>query len=520
MNKDVRLFLDEIYDRRIKVLSFINNHPQEVNITEIAEATGLAKRTVSMFIKQFDQELFDDESMFNVEYINGTIKSVAADNLDLNSIGSKYLMQSTIYKIVKAIFLNDKIDVKRFCDTEFISTATFSRYRKKLVMILNQSGLSLSRENKIIGDELRIRNFYFLFFSNASNSWMFSQQEYKEISEYFVTHLASWKKMNALQHLRISLIIYISLVRSRQKNFFDNKTLINLTKKRTQEPSTKFFYEYFASKRTKIVNQIWAETSSTLFFLYKERILYESLELDNYDYVSLENYEHYFSKENFPFIQSSKQLACEILNEFFDGMTSQSIYLRIRMEVDLFHFVVNTSFVDPSIFYYIYDEKNFFYSNKQEIEIKEKINKMFQRLRKTNYDNCYKQFPTYITQSALNDYLYLIIYTLIIQFKSVEYSPVKIFIQNTKLFVTDLLINKINLIFGDRVECVEELSSSVDIIVTDTNISDIESDAEQIFVATFSASSDISFLVEKIQYKLIEKYGQKNMNLIVDTKKQ
>ncbi|MFD1900836.1 helix-turn-helix domain-containing protein [Enterococcus termitis] len=39
----MRLFLDEIYDRRIKVLNFITASRKEVTISEIAKATGLVK---------------------------------------------------------------------------------------------------------------------------------------------------------------------------------------------------------------------------------------------------------------------------------------------------------------------------------------------------------------------------------------------------------------------------------------------------------------------------------------------
>lgn len=100
----MRLFLDEIYDRRLNVLSFINNSEHDTNIKEVAKVTQLANRTVSMIIKQFEEELNNYDTVFKVKYVNQTIKSISVNNLDLNSIGRKYLIQSTMYKIIKHIF--------------------------------------------------------------------------------------------------------------------------------------------------------------------------------------------------------------------------------------------------------------------------------------------------------------------------------------------------------------------------------------------------------------------------------
>ncbi|MGX7264616.1 helix-turn-helix domain-containing protein [Enterococcus crotali] len=499
----MRLFLDEIYDRRIKVLSYINGSRKAVTITEIAEATGLAKRTVSIFVKQFEQELDLSKGIFKVHYAGQIIKYVSASNIDLNSIGSEFLLQSTIYKIVRHVFLYDGIDVKKFCETEFISAATFSRYRKKLKDILHTCGLNLSRENKIVGEELRIRNFLFLFFTNASNFWLFNQQEYKEMSTYFAKHLDEWEELNSIKQLKFSLIIYISAVRSSQKHFFDNETLIKLAQKRIQEPRVKVLFDYFSLKKNKNSEQIWAEISGTQFFFYKEHIFNEPLEL--------EGYEEYFSQENFSFVQHSKQFTCKILSQFFNEFTDLNLYLSIRKEIDLLHLIINTCFIDRNIFYYIYDKENFFYADQLETDIKEKVKKIINELRVTEYNEYYRKIPDYIDQDSFQDYAYLIVYTLLTRFQKVEFPPVRVFVQNTKIFASDLLEEKINLLFGNRVTSVDTTMSNADIIVTDTSVLDAKADFEQTYVATFSDFSDFSSLVEVIQDKLLEKYDQRIM---------
>ncbi|WP_139844059.1 hypothetical protein A5821_002037 [Enterococcus sp. 7F3_DIV0205] len=497
----MRLFLDEIYDRRLKVLSYINNSKEPKSVKEIAEATNLAKRTVSMFIRQFEQELDVSEKVFKIHYVNQTINSVSINNLDLNSIGSNYLLNSTIYKIIKHIFLFDKLDVAKFCEAEFISAATFSRHRKKLREILLRCGLDLSRENSFIGDEFRIRNFFFLFFFNASNTWEFDKQEYMETYTYFSKNLSGWEQLDSIKQLKIILLVYISLIRSKHKNYAENQTLIELSKKRATHQTFTLLFNYFSATKNKTTEQVWGETSATAFYIYKDDILSEPIEI--------ESYEEYFSMYYFPFIDFSKEVTNQIINTFFAESDNKELYLNVRKEIDRFYLVRNISFIDYRIFYYVYDEEQFYYADTLETEMKEKLLSICQQLGVSEqYD-----FQKYETQEVLLDYLYLIVYTLQIRFNSVEYIPVQIFIQNTKLFITDILIQKVSLFFGDRVRFVETLSPSVDLIITDIKVIDEKNQVEQVYVSTFSDLSDMSYLFEQIQKKLLEKYSQRKMYL-------
>ncbi|GGD00570.1 helix-turn-helix domain-containing protein [Enterococcus wangshanyuanii] len=496
----MRLFLDEIYDRRLKVLNVINNSGEIKSIKEIARVTKLANRTVSMIIKQFEQELDVPERVFKVEYVNKTIKSVSANNLDLNSIGRSYLLQSTMYKVIKHIFLHDKLDVNKFCKVEFISAPTFSRNRKRLKKILQECGLDLSRENSIIGDEFKIRNFYFLFFSNASNVWEFSTQEYLEIEQYFSVHLTQWKDMDSLKQLKFILIVYISVTRSRKKHFAKNEVLSSSLKKHENLESSMYLLNYFKLGRNKTIEQIRGETSATLFFFYKEQMIFEEIELSSY--------EEYFSLDSFPFISLSSKLAERIVDEFFDGSKNKELYLRVKREVDLFYLVLDICFIDYKIFYYVYDSKKFYHADSIEKKMKEKLAEIFHQLAIfANKD--LKKFK----EEDLLDYMYLAIYSLQTQFKVTSYEPVTVFIQNTKKFVREIIKEKISPFFGDRIECVELLTSQVDIVVTDVKLPNESNLSNQVYVATFSDYDDITFLIEQIQNKLLENYNKRKMHL-------
>lgn len=501
----MRIFLDDVYDRRIGVLSYIDNQRREVSLTEIGQATNLSKKTVSMIIRQFEQELDVSKEQFRVEYTNQTIQSVYANNLDIVSISNTHLKHSILYKMIKHIFLMEKIDAIAFCDIEFISPATFSRHRRKLQAILHQCGLSLTRANEIQGDELRIRNFFFLFFSNALNSWGFEGNSYVEISEYLNSKIKEWNTIDSIKKDKLCLLIYICNVRFSQKKIIEKNILSKLSEQYKDGQYTQLFFYYFHFNKSRSEQQSWDETSVVLFLIYKERLLFEE------SYGS-EVYQKFFNENNFSFIEYSNLVTEKIMATFFKAKDLPHIYWEIRKEIDLMHLLFETSYVDPRMFYYIYDEKSFFYADTAEQKIQQSIQNIINELiEKTDYGTFFKEIKKSINQETLIDYIYLVVYTILAKFLRMDFPKVKILIQNSKVFVEPILHQKIKLIFSDKVEFVGNQSASPDIIITDIQVSEIKCNAKVVFISSFSNSSDFSLLLEEIEKKILELYDERKL---------
>ncbi|WP_245791328.1 helix-turn-helix domain-containing protein [Enterococcus silesiacus] len=499
--------MDDIYDRRINVLSYIDNQRREVSLAEIAKATNLSKKTVSMIIKQFEQELDVSKEQFEVYYINQTIQGVYANNLDIVSISNNQLKHSILYKMIKHIFLMEKIDAITFCDIEFISPATFSRHRRKLQKILNQCDLSLTRTNEIRGDELRIRNFFFLFFSNASNIWAFDQEVYKEMEEYFGERIAGWENMNCIRKRQICLLLYICIVRISQKKVMKKSILTVLSERFQDGIYTKVFFEYFHLKKNRPEQQSWDETGAALLLLYKERLV------DGEGFV-IEAHQNFFNEENFKLVKYSHILAEKLIETFFQGSSTPPLYWKLRKELDMMHLLMETCFIDPKLFYYVYDEKNFFYADPTEKKIQKNIQTVIEELiTKTEYGSFFKSIKKNTSQETLTDYVYLVTYTILVKFMHVELPKVRILIQNSKVFVGPIISQKIELLFSDKIEFVQNQLSSPDIIVTDTELTEKSDKAKEIFISSFSNSSDLDLLLEEIVKKIVEHYDDRHLYL-------
>lgn len=501
----MRIFLDDIYDRRINVLSYVDNQRREVSLAEIAKATNLSKKTVSMIIKQFEQELDVSKEQFEVYYTNQTIQGVYANNLDIVSISNNHLKHSILYKMIKHIFLMEKIDAITFCDIEFISPATFSRHRRKLQKILNQCELSLTRTNEIRGDELRIRNFFFLFFSNALNSWEFDEDSYVEIREYLSSHIEEWNNIDSIKKRKLCLLIYICNVRFSQKKNIEKSILSKLSEQFRAGRYTTLFFDYFHVHKNRTEQQSWNETSAVLFLIYKERLSHE-------ESFEIEEYPKFFNETNFCFIKYSDLLTNKIIATFFQNESNSSIYWEIRKEIDQMHLLFETSFIDPRMFYYIYDEKSFFYADKAEQKIQLTIQTiMHELIEKTEYGAFFKTIKKSINQETLIDYVYLVVYTILTKFLQMDFPKVKILIHNSKVFVEPILHQKINLIFSDKVEFVENQYELPDIIITDVKLKRIDPKAKVIFISSFSDSSDFSLLLEEIEQKILALYNERKL---------
>ncbi|WP_348921146.1 helix-turn-helix domain-containing protein [Enterococcus rotai] len=505
----MRAFLDETYDKQLKILSYIDDKKNIVTIKQIADSTKLSEKTVLQTIRKFEQEFSHSESHFQIIYSNKSIKGIYAENLDLIEISSGYMKKSVLYKMIRNIFLYEKVEVKKFCDLEYISPPTFSRYRQRLATILNKFGLKLSRDNQIHGEELKIRNFFYLFFFHSSSEWEFTIQEYAEIETYLYREIPSWHTNNKIRQRKICLLIYISNVRASQKHYYENKTMTKLSKCANDEYGNDFEYldgvfDYFFSKKNRTIEQVWNELSFVQLFLYKESLNNEKIDYDQY--------ENYFNIQNFSFIEQSNLLTKKIIQTFFSEVNTDSrkLYLQIRQEIDKLHIAVSSFYINPHFFYYVYDSANFYYHDDAEIKIVEQVNKIVAELiEEPSYKLFWNQLNKNISKEEFVNELYPIVYTLLHAFQQYSYKKVKVMIQNSKIYMEGIISNKLMLIFGDRIQLVKDFRNTPDILITDMHVSDKPKPTKEIFVSSFSDFIDFNNAVDGIKNEIIKKYNQR-----------
>ncbi|WP_348921142.1 helix-turn-helix domain-containing protein [Enterococcus rotai] len=499
----MRAFLDEAYDRKLKVLSYINKQRKVVSIKNISENTKFSEKTVLQIIRQFEQEFHSSSDQFQISYVNKTIKGIITENLDVMSIAAKYLENSILYKIIYSIFLYEKVDVKKFCELEYISPSTFSRYRQRLASILKKFDLKLSRVNEVTGDELKIRNFFFSFFSNASNQWVFKPEEYREIENSICKKVKYWSSLNDVKKSRICLLIYISNRRSPINNC-DNGILVELSKK-SEFSYKEALADYFRSKKNRSQEQIWQEVSYIQLFMYKEELLTEKIQYDQY--------EAFFNKENFSFTESSNLLTEKIINIFFSGNNikeNSKLYFRIRQEIDKLHLILSTCYIDTNVFRYIYEPNISYYFDKAEKEVIEQIKQIVTELELSSiYWEWWKKLD--LDKSVLVEHIYLAIYMLLNEIHQYTFPRVKVMIQTSKAFAETIMTNKVELVFTNRVQVVQNLADNPDVLITDIRLSGASGSTKVIYTNSLFDVHDFSKVVDEIEQEILKKYYHRTL---------
>nr|OTP50104.1 hypothetical protein A5881_001519 [Enterococcus termitis] len=89
----MRAFLDENYDKQLKILSYIDQKKQVVSIKQISVHTNISEKTVLQIIRKFEHESFFSSDQLEITYANKSIKGISGENLDLMTIATEYFIK-------------------------------------------------------------------------------------------------------------------------------------------------------------------------------------------------------------------------------------------------------------------------------------------------------------------------------------------------------------------------------------------------------------------------------------------
>nr|OTO07832.1 hypothetical protein A5880_002102 [Enterococcus sp. 4G2_DIV0659] len=259
---------------------------------------------------------------------------------------------------------------------------------------------------------------------------------------------------------------------------------------------------YFRSKKNRSQEQIWQEVSFIQLFMYKEDLLTEKIQFDQYT--------SFFNEENFSFIKSSNLLTEKIINTFFLNTEGEpeKLFLRIRQEIDKMHLILSTCYIDVSVFSYVYDPINCYYRDKTEEELIEHIHQILEDLQlSSTYKSWWRDLK--IEKTSLVEYIYLIVYMLLNEMQEYTFPPVKVMVQNSKAFAETIMANKVALVFTDRVQLVEGLQDQPDVLITDTHLPEVSDTTRIVFTNSFSSLSDFNKIIDEIKQEILKKYSHR-----------
>lgn len=491
-------FLNSQTNNKLEILSLISTSGKTMTVNEIRKITGFSSQNIrKLFLEMKDEGIFtyDPNSVINISWDDKAIKSISIQNLSIDHLATKYLHDSVLYQMIYSIFINGNINRAQFCSENFISQPTFSRNRMALKKILKDMRLDLNNKNEIIGEELRIRTFFFYFFSNGSAKWMFDTYILSETDQFFSNKKCStWKSNSILWKKKITLLLYISRIRTSQSKNINFNIYLSELPTLPNYDLLHFCSKYLSKYLNTSSLNIDQETIFIIFMLIKEFLWFDS------DFITQLS------------LTTQKNTSVKILTTIFtknienlNGILKNEL---LSMYLYFFHYNMKFGFIDSRHFLYYYNPANFFYKDNSEKRLYSQIQLLYSQLKDDEY---YSNFLVKynIPCDIFTEFIYLMVYNIKSLSPSINPYTVSLYVQNKKSSVENILKFKLKTLYQKNIKFVPDLTmESPDFIITDEPIFDKSSldlsHSRIIYVTSFSDKSDLDNLYSAVGDKILD----------------
>ena len=475
-----------------------------MSVSEISFESTYSEWTVVKILEDFTKNPFLSDEVYQCMYTDKhKIKSVILlKEVSLEKVVSHYLKESVLYKMITTLFYKGKIDRTSFCAEYYISLASFTRERKKLISILEQNGLDLSSRNDLNGSEYQIRQFFFLFYSSLDLSEVVREKFKARISdEHFFELLPIEKEKNDI----MSLIFYISVERNHNK-FYTEKTIDLDRVLAFSTPEIKKKILFLRKFMKKIFYRSLRHTDDELvfllFFLINQDI-FPICDVEGIDFLGL------FSEKN-GFISVVKSFSVLIRDKYFESEQNNKATISLsslEQQVSLFLFCKCFYFSDRRCFLYTMGGTAYFSSVSYEYELQSIIKEWLDKLKtdKNEFIDKLKSLPS----GGLENDLYLFVYSLISTKRDVSLPAIKVCVKNSNLYIQEIIQMKLQFFFQKRIQIVSIDEKEIDIFISDKIENYEQVEVNKVYLPTFSNKEYMKRTfnaIEEVILKKIEGY--------------
>lgn len=448
-------FIDRDYSRQIQVLYFIKNSFSPVTTDEIADHIGSSTKTVLAILPVIKNDI----SMlnFNLKKTKDRKYYLKSEIKDRQICLDEYILfcgkRSLVFSIIEELFHKEKINTVEFCNKRYISQATFSRGKKKIIELLAICDLKLPTylNGGIIGNENKIRIFYLNFFFSfyGSVEWPFEENIKKNFERFFELKLGElFTSINPKEKNKFYYLIYIIKKRVIKGELIHEK-MISFEEVENYEKYYNFMREYLGIYKITDAAIIKNETNFFICAIYTQEIVEFNLSSS-------------FSKNKFEKV---------IVNLWLDELKKQFNQLITNEEEKFWENRLDLLHISYKYLYYpkkLFSKYELFENNieKYNPELLKKTHEFFFELMKNKHYKEYRQTQlAHISQSSIIEEYYHYLYCFFYSLKKITKIP--IFISDSVGKITKIIIEKqLKIIFGDNIVMRNKIDNQVELIVT------------------------------------------------------
>lgn len=165
---DYNNFLEKPECQKIKIIKWLIFNPENCSKKIIQQDLDLSPQTLQLYMNDIRDEIASKLHFnFSIIETDESITLEKSDLVNLNHIIYYYLKKSYKYRIMVLLLEKGKVTHSQFEKELSVSRSTV--YRKIVEMNTDLSAFQLEIQNgRIVGSELQIRYFYFLFFTSLT----------------------------------------------------------------------------------------------------------------------------------------------------------------------------------------------------------------------------------------------------------------------------------------------------------------------------------------------------------------
>ena len=211
---------------KILILQYLDLNKQgHVHISKLYELTGLSKFKMEKLLEELKEDLLlmeenprlhiDDEGVIELKKLNVAI---------IKKLRLRYLEQSVAFKMLDDLLVKQS-SVDKFAKNNHLSKSQLYIKRKELKKFLSLYDIKL-KGNRILGDELTVRNALFIIYFDVYNGMKFPfSVELYSIVNKLIIHYEQWLtfSLTHVDRVKLELIIVISLLRIKNSHHNSNK---------------------------------------------------------------------------------------------------------------------------------------------------------------------------------------------------------------------------------------------------------------------------------------------------------
>lgn len=220
--------MDQLLEKRerrdLKILSLLYSEERWWSAEELAQKSDCSVGSANKSVNSLSQMAEHFDNAFEiVSQKNRGIILHASSNYSISRLEGLYYRETTSYQIIDKIFQSNELTIEKLMDDLFLSKSTLYRKLKSIEFIFNQNDLELDKNNlKLIGSELNIREFFYIFYWSIvkSEAWPFTNVK-QELFSYRLKELlqATGLTLSSVEHLQMHYRMAINFIQHQKKQF-------------------------------------------------------------------------------------------------------------------------------------------------------------------------------------------------------------------------------------------------------------------------------------------------------------